>query len=127
MQVQAIKIAATFNSQGIANLMWAFTFFDVSAADVCDAVKRTFPDLEVLWEYREPTSWYSIDMLVRQRSVGNVDPSCSGGGGHLGTRLKRKQLRQLGYAVVSVPFWEWDALQGEEEKSEYLEGKFQFS
>ena len=43
------------------------------------------------------------------------------------TRLKRKQLRQLGYAVVSVPFWEWDALVGEAEQSEYLEGKFEFS
>ena len=43
------------------------------------------------------------------------------------TRLKRKQLRQLGYTVVSVPFWEWNALKGEQEKSEYLEGKFYFS
>ena len=44
-----------------------------------------------------------------------------------GTRLKRKQLRQLGYAMVSVPFWEWQALEGEQEQSEYLEGKFEFS
>ena len=43
------------------------------------------------------------------------------------TLLKRKQLRQLGYAVVSVPFWEWQALRGDEEQREYLEGKFEFS
>ena len=43
------------------------------------------------------------------------------------TRLKRNQLRQLGYTVVSVPFWEGDALVGEAEQSEYLEGKFEFS
>ena len=43
------------------------------------------------------------------------------------TRLKRKQLRQLGYTVVSVPFWEWQELQGEEEQSEYLDGKFEYS
>jgi len=43
------------------------------------------------------------------------------------TRLKRKQLRQLGYAMVSVPFWEWKELQGEQEQSEYLEGNFEFS
>ena len=43
------------------------------------------------------------------------------------TLLKRKQLTQLGYAVVSVPFWEWQALEGEQEQSEYLEGKFEYS
>ncbi|KAJ1471203.1 hypothetical protein T484DRAFT_3543624 [Baffinella frigidus] len=32
------------------------------------------------------------------------------------TLLKRKQLGQLGYTVVPVPFWEWDALGGEEAK-----------
>jgi hypothetical protein len=26
------------------------------------------------------------------------------------TLLKWRQLEQLGYAVVSIPYWEWDAL-----------------
>ena len=37
--------------------------------------------------------------------------------------LKRKQLGQLGYTVVPVPFWEWDALRGVEAKRRYLENK----
>ena len=40
------------------------------------------------------------------------------------TLLKRKQLRQLKYSVVPVPFWEWDALEGEKEQEEFLRRKF---
>ena len=40
------------------------------------------------------------------------------------TLLKRKQLRQLGYTVVPVPFWEWDALEGEKEQEGFLRRKF---
>jgi hypothetical protein len=40
------------------------------------------------------------------------------------TLLKRKQLRQLGYKVVSLPFWEWPQLVGELEKWDYLAEKF---
>ena len=39
------------------------------------------------------------------------------------TLLKRRLLEQLGYTVVPVPFWEWDALQGEEAKRLYLEDR----
>ena len=39
------------------------------------------------------------------------------------TLLKRRQLGQLGYTVSSVPFWEWDALRGEEAKQRYLRDK----
>ena len=41
------------------------------------------------------------------------------------TLLKRKQLALLGYTVVPVPFWEWDALrgEGEEAKRRYLADK----
>ena len=28
------------------------------------------------------------------------------------TLLKRRQLEQLGYTAVSVPYWEWDAGKG---------------
>ena len=40
------------------------------------------------------------------------------------TLLKRKQLRQLGYKVVSLPFWEWGELRGEQEKWDYFADKF---
>ncbi|KAJ1478587.1 hypothetical protein T484DRAFT_1817030 [Baffinella frigidus] len=98
--------------------------------DVCAALERTFPEMEILWEYREPTSWYSIDMLVRSRSAGDVDPSETRGGGHLGYAVEVDgpthflELRQLGYTVVSVPFWEWRALKGGQEQEEYLHRKF---
>ncbi|KAJ1478585.1 RAP domain-containing protein [Baffinella frigidus] len=118
--------------------------------NVFEALERTFPEMEILWEHQEPTSWYSIDILVRSRPAGDVDPSESRGGGHLGyavevdgpwhfleqgksespkggTLLKHKQLRQLGYTVVSVPFWEWQALKGGQEQEEYLDGKFLYS
>ena len=36
------------------------------------------------------------------------------------TLLKRKQLGQLGYTVVPVPFWEWGALRGDDAKRSYL-------
>ena len=40
------------------------------------------------------------------------------------TLLKRTQLRQLGYTVVPVPFWEWDALERGKEQEKYLRRKF---
>ena len=39
------------------------------------------------------------------------------------TLLKRKQLGQLGYKMVPVPFWEWQALKGTKAKQRYLEDK----
>jgi hypothetical protein len=42
------------------------------------------------------------------------------------TLLKRKQLGQLGYTVVPVTFWEWDALRGEEAKQRYLQVKLRW-
>jgi len=36
------------------------------------------------------------------------------------TRLKRRVLSQLGYQVASVPYWEWDGLEGDDAKDVYL-------
>lgn len=42
-----------------------------------------------------------------------------------GTLLKRRQLGQLGYRVVSVPYWEWAEVKGKVRRQEaYLRGKF---
>ena len=38
------------------------------------------------------------------------------------TGLKRRVLRLLGYRVVSIPYWEWDGLNGKEQKEGYLRG-----
>jgi len=76
----------------------------------------------------------SIDVLVRRRSAaGSTEwavevegPTHFLGDGRTpsgSTLLKRKQLGQLGYRVVPVPFWEWQALIGEEAKRQYLQGK----
>jgi hypothetical protein len=113
--------------------------------DVAAALRSVGLELEIEVEHRDARSGYSIDVLVRRRPA---DGSTSGGKSldvpsagwavevdgpchFLGdgrtpsgsTRLKRKQLGQLGYTVVPVPFWEWQALKGEEEKQRYLEGK----
>jgi len=40
------------------------------------------------------------------------------------TLLKHRHLRQLGYALVVVPYWEWDQVcRDETSKVEYLRGK----
>ena len=40
------------------------------------------------------------------------------------TLLKHRHLRQLGYALVAVPYWEWDQVRGDEaSKVEYVRGK----
>lgn len=36
------------------------------------------------------------------------------------TRLKHRQLRHLGFAVLSVPVADWEYLESSEEKVEYL-------
>ncbi|KAJ1477238.1 hypothetical protein T484DRAFT_1963760 [Baffinella frigidus] len=113
--------------------------------EVVAALRRVVPEVEIEEEYRDARSGYSIDVLVRRRSSGG-----SSGGGEspeepagvwavevdgpfhfLGDRrtpsgstlLKRKQLGQLGYTVLPVPFWEWDALKDEEAKRRHLEDK----
>ena len=102
-------------------------------------------EAEILQEHRDARSGYSIDILVRRGStagstVGDnsleepagdwaveVDgPSHFLGDGRTpsgSTLLKRKQLRQLGYTVVAVPFWEWDALKNAEVKRRYVVDK----
>ena len=36
------------------------------------------------------------------------------------TLLKRRQLHALGWAVISVPYFEWDPLRGPEQQQDYL-------
>ena len=101
--------------------------------------------MEIEEEFRDARSGYSIDILVRRRSAAGstcgtksrempaaewaveVDgPAHFLGDGRTpsgNTLLKRRQLGQLGYTVVPVPFWEWDALRDEEAKRRYLEEK----
>ena len=102
--------------------------------DVVTALRREFSEVEIEEEYRDARSGYSIDVLVRRLSAAGstewaveVDgpfhflgdgPTPSGN-----TLLKRKQLGQLGYTVVPVPFWEWDALRDEKAKRRYLVDK----
>ena len=40
------------------------------------------------------------------------------------TLLKHRHLRQLGYALVVVPYWEWGQVSGDEAAEvDYLRGK----
>ena len=91
--------------------------------------------VEIEEEYRDARSGYSIDILVRRGSAAGssewaveVDGPCHFlGDGRTpsgSTLLKRKQLGQLGYTVVPVPFWEWEALRGvKASQRRYLENK----
>ena len=105
--------------------------------------------LSVEVEARCPTSGYSIDMLVHDSAVAMGGERSNGGGkwaveydgpSHFlasraptgATLLKRRHLQLLGHALVSVSYWEWDALgrgvsdessQCEREREEYLRGK----
>jgi len=73
-------------------------------------------------------SGYCIDILVNSKNpqariAMEVDgPSRFLRGGHEATGatlLKRRHLRLLGYRVVCVPFWEWNAYSGKE-KEDYI-------
>ena len=39
--------------------------------------------------------------------------------------MKHRHLRQLGYRVVSVPWFEWDLLYGSTQKHEYLQQRIE--
>jgi hypothetical protein len=102
--------------------------------DVVTALRREFSEVEIEEEYRDARSGYSIDVLVRRQSAAGSTEwavEVDGPSHFLGdcrtpngsTLLKRKQLGQLGYTVVSVPFWEWGALRGEEAKLPYVQDK----
>lgn len=36
------------------------------------------------------------------------------------TTIKRRQLRHFGYRLLTIPYWEWEVLQGAEEEKRYL-------
>jgi hypothetical protein len=38
------------------------------------------------------------------------------------TLLKRRHLELLGHALVSVPYWDWDACKGSGDSEQYLRG-----
>ena len=89
--------------------------------------------MEIEQEFCDARSGSIIDVLVRRRSAAGstelaveVDgPFHFLGDGRTpsgSTLLKRKQLGQLGYTVVPVPFWEWDALRDEEAQRWYVQG-----
>jgi hypothetical protein len=102
--------------------------------DVAAALESAGLEFEIEKEYRDERSGYTIDVLVRRRSAAGstewaveVDgPFHFLGDGRTpsgSTLLKRRQLEQLGYTLVPLPFWEWDALNGVEAKRRYLEDK----
>ena len=105
--------------------------------------------LSVEVEARCPTSGYSMDMLVHASALAMGGERSDGGGKWAveydrpsnflasgaptgATLLKRRHLQLLGHALVSVPYWEWNALgrglndessQCEREREEYLRGR----
>ena len=102
--------------------------------------------LRVEDEYRCPRSGYSIDMLVSDAPPSAASAGAPGGGrcwavefdgpGHFlacgsptgATLLKHRLLQQMGYALVVVPYWEWDQVSGDESlQAEYLRGKLDAS
>ena len=122
------------------------TTLSVTQQQVSETLQKM--GLSVEDEVRCPKSGYTIDMLVHSASAMEVagigtggtwavefdGPShflaCSRevgeGEGQLGrsptgaTLLKRRHLQLLGYALVSVPYWEWDACKGAGKREQYL-------
>ncbi|KAJ1487999.1 hypothetical protein T484DRAFT_1784639 [Baffinella frigidus] len=103
-------------------------------ADVAKQLRWLFPELEVEEEYEDPKSGYRIDSRVsgagRVWAVEVDGPThfLKGGSGREpsgSTLLKRRQLGELGYTAVAVPYWEWDDLEGkgEEQLRRYLQDK----
>ena len=112
--------------------------------EVAAALRRVVSavDCVIEEEYRDARSGYSIDVLVRRGpAAGSPDggkspagdwavevdgPSHFLGDGRTpkgSTLMKRTQLAQLGYTLVAVPFWEWNALKGKEAKRRYIADK----
>jgi hypothetical protein len=107
--------------------------------DVSAFLKVAVPKVQAQKEFRDPRSGYNIDILVRQQSAAGslewaewaveVDGPTrflkDGRTPNGSTLLKRRQLVQLGYTVVEMPFWEWEALKDEEAKKQYFAEKLQ--
>ena len=81
-------------------------------------------------EYLEPRTGYSLDLALPSSRVGvEVDgpshfllPDGRGVRKPNGpTLLKRRLLAAAGWRVISVPFFEWDALPTASERQTYLE------
>ena len=113
---------------------------------VCRALCRM--GLIVVEEARCPRSGYSIDMLAREPcpsagAHGELPAKAAAewavefdGPQHFlksgsptgSTLLKRRHLKMLGYSVVSVPYWEWEKVRGDEASQEvYLWSKIRAS
>ena len=80
-------------------------------------------------EVRTPQG-YSLDAVVshggREVAVEVDGPSHFSGRTPTGaTVLKRRQLRAAGWALLAVPYWEWDALRGKAAKQKYLRRKLE--
>ena len=76
----------------------------------------------------EDAGGYSVDVLLHDSHVAvEVDGPSHFVRGADGlwpsgaTLLKQRQLRALGYRLVSVPFWEWNELRSRAEQSTYLQ------
>ena len=77
-------------------------------------------------EVRTPQG-YSLDVVVshggREVAVEVDGPSHFVGRTPTGaTALKRRQLRAAGWALLPVPYWEWNALGSKAANQEYLRG-----
>ena len=76
-------------------------------------------------EEERTSQGYSLDAVVshggREVAVEVDGPSHFFGRTPNGaTALKRRQLRAAGWALLPVPYWEWDALDSEDAKQAYL-------
>ena len=91
--------------------------------EIADTLRKLIPS--VLEEFVTDEG-YSIDLIVDWKDV-RVALECDGPShflkGDLGrfqatgaTLLKHRQLRALGWRLVSVPYWEWDEVKQQETK-----------
>jgi hypothetical protein len=127
-----------FGTKALKSFSSATTSTSVLQQQVTAVLKALKANLTV--EAIDPQSRYSMDCLIHSwgafkdlRVAVEVDGpshfvSLGPGSGKKqapngATIMKRRHLALLGYTVVSVPYWEWDALTKEAEKRAYLQRK----
>jgi hypothetical protein len=131
------KLAAMFSTQAFR----AFSSTSTTVSLFQQQVASTFKDMgaHIQQEASDARSGYSIDCLVHawgehkglriaveadgpthfvQDGRGKKQFAANGA-----TQMKRRHLGLLGYAVISVPYWEWYGLANHEARVKYLQEK----
>lgn len=128
----AAKVLEVFKLSLEANCRKAYAYQDARRSSFKRSIASTLRDLEIRHQESivDKNSGYCVDILCTDHgtciAIQGDGPSQYLGAGRRASgaaRLKNRHLVLMGYKVVSVPYWEWNALNGREEKEEYMLGR----